>query len=211
MGTIYDGRPKVKHEFIAGVESKRCTKCDSWKSLNAFNKKKDMSDGLRNACRECQKLSSKKYRQDNHEKESLRSRENRKKYKDYHCQYNQRWEKENKGKRKVYTQNRRAKIKSLPNTLTHDEWEYIKQMFDHSCAYCGTGGDLEQDHFTPLTSDTQYGTSIHNILPACSFCNRSKWFKEFEEWYPMQEFYSLERHHAIKEHLKKVRSQEVTP
>jgi 5-methylcytosine-specific restriction endonuclease McrA len=201
MGTIYDGRPKVAHKFIGGIESKRCTKCNEWKSLGEFNKKKDMSDGLRNACKPCHRLSNKIYRDKYPDKVKEQAKQKREKFADYYREYSKQWAKDNKHRYQEYAKRRKRLLNSLPYTLTDSQWELVKKQFDHSCAYCGKAGSLEQDHFIPLITDVEYGTSMKNILPACSFCNRSKFNNKFEEWYPMQEFYSVERHHAIIVHL----------
>lgn len=209
MGTIYDGRPKVKHEIINGIESKKCTKCNMWKPLNEFNKKKDMSDGLRNACRNCQKLDTKKYRKENLDKEKKRAKVNRKKFKEYYKKYHKKWEIENREKRYTYTERRRARKNHLPDTLTEEQWEWIKKQFNYSCAYCGKSNcKLEYEHFTPLTKDKHWGTSKENIIPVCSFCNRSKKNYIFEDWYPKQDFFSKERSDFIIKHISKMRNQE---
>jgi len=67
---------------------------------------------------------------------------------------------------------RRALAAGLPATLTVDEWEAILGRFNHSCAYCGTTGEMEQDHVIPLSKGGPY--TADNIVPACKSCNSSK-------------------------------------
>jgi len=41
---------------------KRCTKCNEWKTLDAFHKNKTMQDGLSRCCRKCKSKSDAQYR-----------------------------------------------------------------------------------------------------------------------------------------------------
>lgn len=210
MGTIYDGRPKVEHKFIDGIEYKRCTKCDAWKPLDSFNRKKDMSDGLRNACRECQRKDGKKYRERNKEKERLRGKINRSNpsYQKWIREYQYKWWRVNRNKRQLYHQKRKASALNLPDTLTDLEWEAIKNKFNNSCAYCGkTECSLQYEHFTPISKDTKWGTSKENIIPACPSCNYSKKNHDFNIWYPQQEFYSEGKYNFIIAHIADMRGQ----
>lgn len=47
---------------------KKCTTCQVEKELNCFNKKNTTKDGLQNVCRECNRLRSQKYYEDNRDK-----------------------------------------------------------------------------------------------------------------------------------------------
>ena len=72
-----------------------------------------------------------------------------------------------------YTNKRRALKMQLPNDLTLEQWENAVGWFDGKCAYCDTKIDgLEQEHFIPITQGG--GTTLSNIVPACSKCNGSK-------------------------------------
>ena len=53
---------------------KTCTKCNQRKALTEFNKHCRMSDGLQSRCKVCRKAASKKWRQNNREKERASSR-----------------------------------------------------------------------------------------------------------------------------------------
>ncbi len=59
------------------------------------------------------------------------------------------------------------------------------------CAYCGAKGQLQIDHFIPIF--LKGDDAIHNIVPACRFCNASKKNKNPLEWYSAQPFFSKER------------------
>lgn len=46
---------------------KKCSKCNIEKSLDRFNKDKSRKDGLNTSCKDCGKLSSKKWKKNNPE------------------------------------------------------------------------------------------------------------------------------------------------
>jgi hypothetical protein len=75
---------------------------------------------------------------------------------------------------------------------THQDWldRNALGIKDDECAYCGRHlSSLEADHFHPLVVDSDplgYITEPHNLLPACSDCNRSKGNEEnFDKWYQL--------------------------
>lgn len=47
------GRPRIQHEFIDGVEHKRCGRCDQWRTLDQFGRNKRNWDGLSGRCKPC--------------------------------------------------------------------------------------------------------------------------------------------------------------
>lgn len=47
------GRPRIQHQFFDGVESKRCSCCRNWRSLDQFGASKSTWDGLRHRCKPC--------------------------------------------------------------------------------------------------------------------------------------------------------------
>jgi len=109
------------------------------------------------------------------------------------------WVDNNRCKTRIYTQRRRAKKKSLPNTLTFIQWEDMKEHFDNKCVYCGRTLRLYQDHFIPLSKGGEY--THNNILPTCQSCNSSKSNKDFFKFYPTYKYYSRKREKAILEFL----------
>jgi len=50
------------------METKQCSHCREFKSLDNFGKHKRYKDGLQYFCKECKKISDKEYRKNNHEK-----------------------------------------------------------------------------------------------------------------------------------------------
>lgn len=90
-------------------------------------------------------------------------------------------------------------IKSLPITLTPEEWDGCKEYFEYKCAYCGKKKKLAVEHFIPANKGGEL--SKINTVPACITCNSSKGTKSFFEWYPKQPFYSKERELKILNYL----------
>ncbi|MFD1453232.1 HNH endonuclease [Oceanobacillus sojae] len=67
---------------------------------------------------------------------------------------------------------RRARKKSLPDTLTSEQVKDIIQKFNGKCSICSS--DYEHlDHFIPLATG-HGGTTRENIVPLCLKCNSSK-------------------------------------
>lgn len=63
---------------------------------------------------------------------------------------------------------------------SESEWRRLLARHGNSCAYCGSGQEIERDHVIPLSrGGTNY---IGNILPACRKCNRSKFNHLLVEW-----------------------------
>ena len=124
-------------------------------------------------------------------------RDNNKEYMSY---LTKRWAQNNKDRVNVKTNRRRAKIRSLPNSFTPEQWAQAKQHFNNRCCYCGEKLPLEQEHFVPVIKGGGY--SADNILPSCRRCNAQKNDKDFFEWYAFQEFYSPMRENRIIKYLE---------
>jgi hypothetical protein len=68
---------------------------------------------------------------------------------------------------------RRAKLKTIPKTLTMPEWQQILLEWNHSCAYCHRSNfKLTQDHVVPIMRGGHH--TKENVVPACIFCNSRK-------------------------------------
>jgi len=100
---------------------------------------------------------------------------------------------------RMYGQNRRARIKKLPCTLTAEQWSTAKETFGNRCCYCGEEKPLAQEHFIAVDSSGEYGVS--NILPSCQSCNSSKGVKQFSLWYPKFKHYDKKREKKILDYL----------
>ncbi len=67
----------------------------------------------------------------------------------------------------------RARRASAPGRFSQAEWTTLLEEFDYRCAYCqATGIPLEREHMTPLIRGGAH--AAHNIVPACTSCNRRK-------------------------------------
>lgn len=109
--------------------------------------------------------------------------------------YQKRYRMEHSEEYRIHCQMRRVKISKLPSTLTAEQWEGVKEHFNHKCAYCGKELSLAQEHFVPLSEGGEY--ALGNILPSCKSCNSSKNNKNFFKWYPGYMDYSVKREKAI--------------
>lgn len=99
----------------------------------------------------------------------------------------------------IKSQRRRSLKKSLPSTLTDEQWEEVKFHFNNRCAYCNSDKPLAQDHFLSLSHGGFYEQS--NIIPACKSCNSSKGAKPYSEWHHKQPHYTKEREAKIYKYL----------
>ncbi len=91
---------------------------------------------------------------------------------------------------------RRARERSLPATLTADDWQVAITHFDNRCAVCGKQGKLAADHWIPVTKGG--GSTKDNIVPLChgrNGCNNSKGNRDARLWlmgrYDLQEVNSI--------------------
>ena len=140
-----------------------------------------------------------KYRENNKDKEAIRRikyyEANIGKYRIQHKKYKS----ENKEKINIATNKRRAIKRSLPATLTIEQWESSKMYFDNKCVYCGEKLPLEKEHFLAITKSGEF--TVDNIIPSCRICNCNKHNKSFFEWYPNHKHYSKQREKKILKYL----------
>lgn len=82
---------------------------------------------------------------------------------------------------RAHMQRRLAIRKSLPATLTLEQWRAAVEYFGGCCAYCGRNDlALVQEHFIPLRRMGPY-TAL-NIVPSCRPCNTRKMTRMPEKW-----------------------------
>lgn len=103
---------------------------------------------------------------------------------------------ENKGKRKIWEHNRKARKLGLPHDLTDAQWARALEYFGDCCAVCGQPKGLwhtiAMDHWIPLVSPDCTGTTATNTIPLCHSrkdapagtpcCNNSKQARNPEIW-----------------------------
>ena len=146
-----------------------------------------------------QKYKSKWY-QENAQRLKPKHQQYREKNKDKLHNQAKQWKTINKDRVAIHNAKRRSLKKQLPATLTVQQWQKIKEIFNHQCAYCGKPlTKLTQEHFIPVSKGGEY--THNNIIPACQSCNCSKQAKDFFEWYPQQPYYSKEREQKILDFL----------
>lgn len=191
---------------------KTCTKCGVEKEATNefFPRNKRYTDGFKGTCNVCIREHQKQYREVNADKINAISKAWREKNIDKNRAINKAWQQANPEKVKAlskawkdanpekhrqYKQQRRARKRNLPSTLTLEQWETTTQYFNNCCAYCGKASTLTRDHFMPLSKFGSY--TQDNIIPSCHPCNSSKGTKSFSIWYPQQAYYSKKREKAI--------------
>lgn len=73
---------------------------------------------------------------------------------------------------RMWCRRRKAIKRGLVHDFTLADWKAVLVAFSGKCAYCGTTGKMQQDHFWPQALGGGYTRS--NIIPACADCNRRK-------------------------------------
>jgi 5-methylcytosine-specific restriction endonuclease McrA len=119
----------------------------------------------------------KRWRRENAQMVSLRSREHYERNKDEIVARSKKWaegnpEKVSSAKADNRRKRRAAKHTSL-GSFTAEEFEELCERYGNRCLACGgTEIRLEADHVVPLTKGGS--NDISNIQPLCGFCNRRK-------------------------------------
>lgn len=187
----------------------RCKKCDNESQAvyreNNVQKLKDIHKNYCEANRETvlakKRAYAKQFRKDNPGFDKLKSLEYQREHRGEARLRVKAWGLTPKGKesRRLQVNKRRARKKGLESNFTTQQWEDCKQYFNCKCAYCGEEGELQQDHFIPLSGGGEY--TVFNVIPACQTCNFTKnRFNPFE-WYPKHSTYSLKREQKILKYL----------
>lgn len=132
------------------VRRKRCSKCKRYKQAISryFGKNKAKPDGLQSECRIC------KRKTDSESDKKHRVRKNTTDRRNKHI--------------------RRAILKTK-QAYTLQEWEALKEKYNHTCLRCGKKEPeikLTVDHILAVSKGGS--NSIDNIQPLCGSCNSSK-------------------------------------
>lgn len=187
-------------------------------TVEFFSRRKGTKDGLYSWCKACQSVSNRQYnlankqkildqkrqyyqenkdviveRRLNHNKDVERTKVTKREWQranpDKSAVSRHKYYLANKDKYRIYKVNRRARVNSLPNTFTSDDWQRALSYFNGCCAVCGrqlhdlfsthTAG---ADHWIPLSYEgaDNPGTVATNIVPLChgvNGCNESKFNK----------------------------------
>ena len=89
--------------------------------------------------------------------------------------YRKEYNRQNKDKKRIQWQTRKARELNLPSTFTLLEWKEIKRKYNHKCACCKQGEPkikLTIDHIIPLCKSGHH--TKENIQPLCMTCNLYK-------------------------------------
>ena len=130
-----------------------------------------------------------RYRERNHEKLAKLRRE--KEATPEHKERVRKYYEANKEKSFNRVRKRRTLKKSTVALLTTEQWRQAKEHFNNQCAYCGSEGNLSQDHIIPISLGGYHVRT--NVAPACLSCNLSKSNKEMIAWYCGQDFFDGKR------------------
>ncbi|ASN06845.1 HNH endonuclease [Virgibacillus necropolis] len=144
-------------------QTKKCTKCNEVKPLDAFNKHSKNKDGYRSYCRECQNNYDHQYRKDNA---------------DRLAEYNA-TPKRRADQALHRAQSKRRQVESkLGITIADDLQSYhiaMIQSSDDECIYCRKELDPSTVTIDHVITFAQGGTNEYkNLLPCCGGCNASK-------------------------------------
>jgi hypothetical protein len=82
------------------------------------------------------------------------------------------WAQQNKEKVVIYAANRRARVKSLPDTFD-DDWRSILLELYQGCILTNSTDNIHWDHFIPIATG-KGGTYAGNMVPLTSGLNMSK-------------------------------------
>lgn len=168
------------------IDVKECSHCKVSKPYNNEHFYKDSSSktGLESRCKECKRKKNNEYK-----------RNNKDKIRQIHSVY----KKNNRDRFNVYDQKRRSRKKKLAASFTHKDWQSVLDTFDHSCAYCGSTEEIQQEHYIPVSANGTY--TKDNIIPACATCNQSKNDRNINDWFKSQSYYVSERMDKIIAHF----------
>ena len=184
-----------KNKDKANERSKEYQKTDAWKSYVKRYKEEnreylnEKARGWREQNREKHLQSARNCKQRNHEKYTKlrREREATPEFKAKRQEYYE----ANKEKSFNRVRKRRTLKKSTVALLTTEQWRQAKEHFNNQCAYCGSEGNLSQDHIIPISLGGYHVRT--NVAPACLSCNLSKSNKEMVAWYSEQDFFDGKR------------------
>ncbi|MFJ8257187.1 hypothetical protein ACIQ4Z_07830 [Peribacillus asahii] len=127
--------------------------------------------------------------------------------------YHQKYYEMNKATIKLNSKKRKTSLKSLPFTLTEQQWNQIQSDFNYSCALSEHHSDLNMEHFIPV-SWGHGGTYVGNVYPVHWKINRSKsdtnpfvWIErndvkesvDMDKWYRLIGYLAEQNHLSVNE------------
>lgn len=184
---------------------KFCNKCKTWKPVSEFYKQRDKPDGYASRCKLCNHAKNREWRDKHIEEQRERVRkwqkENPDKIRAWQkanrdkviravrkwrignpekvCKNLLNWIGNNKERwlelGRMGSKNYKARKKGSKGKYTIEEWQELKEFYNHTCLCCGRKEPeikLEPDHIVPLIDHGS--NTIDNIQPLCRSCNAKK-------------------------------------
>ena len=171
------------------INEKKCSRCQTIKSIDLFSKDAYRKTGFSNNCKECRK----EYNLKNKDRNNKVCREWHEKNKDKANARRKQWNLDNYEKAKLKDKNyaknnpeilrnkanlRRARV--LSNGIYEINKKELKKLYAQNCFYCESNEKIQLDHVIPISKGGSH--SIGNIVPACRKCNLEKSDKFIAEW-----------------------------
>lgn len=179
-------RKIIAHEYYLKKKEQVLAKNKEWRTTNV-EKYEEVRKRWREAHPEKLLEYDRKWKTDNKELMRQRGREQydpgkakikndkfRKEHPELFHDIKKRWNQANPDKVKAHNAAGRARRKNAAiSDFTAEEFEFLKELYDHCCAYCGERAEpLAQEHVVPLAANGNH--TMTNILPSCTSCNSRK-------------------------------------
>jgi hypothetical protein len=184
-------RRRVTLEHRNGVAGKPCTKCETWKPLELFARRKDGLGGRNSHCKKCKndykrnwdevnREHNQEYHRKHKEKRNGQSSKWKEENAERHKTYQKEWRINNRDRRRLANHKRLAIKANLPDTLTIPQ---MKETLNHfgGCALTGSS-EHQWDHVIPLCVG-HGGTTKENMIPLKANLNLSKNGGNIFEWF----------------------------
>lgn len=183
------------NETKTSLDNKRikvCINCNINKDITEFWKKKKLASWVDNVCKECNKIYSREYYNNNKEKVLNRTKkyyeEHKFEFKEYYKIYapiyrsSEIW----RNKKRIIDHNRRIKLLKKENDWTINEasCNILIEKQNYKCGYCEKeiidNKSRHLDHIIPLSKGWVH--TIDNVHWTCKNCNLRKNTKSHEEF-----------------------------
>lgn len=161
---IKDGKPCKKCGVFDYYKNGQCRPC----SIAASKK-------WRNENPEKQKRCSKKWRENNADRHKSLTKKWKKDNWDKVLENNRKWKKNNPNKIKAINIARKTKQSKAGGAFTAYEWRELCKHYDYRCLGCGKKFPFKKltvDHVLPVSMGGS--SNIDNIQPLCQSCNSKK-------------------------------------
>lgn len=158
---------------------KKCKKCDRELSLSSFYKKSAAADGKQPICKECQRETNSKWRNENRDKSRESSRNWANRNKERVKRNFDKWRRNNLEVAAAHSRRySAAKRSSRSEYFTVSEMiKYFKESYPpgNECYICGcflARPEIWADHIHPISRGG--ADTLSNLAPCCQRCNQVK-------------------------------------